>query len=650
MGTSSSPVGNAIVEDADITIQRCLDLEKPTSFFLFAGAGTGKTRSLVEALNFIRGASGRSLRLSGKRVAVITYTNAACDEIKRRLAYDPLFEVSTIHSFAWALIGGFNLDIKEWLKASLQADIAELREALSKGRSGTKVHADREMKLERRLRRLARLASIRRFVYNPNGENRGVDALNHAEVIKICADFLGQKPLMQGLLINRFPILLVDESQDTNRLLMEAFLRLDQENRGRFCLGLFGDTMQRIYADGKPDLGRDLPSAWATPSKLINYRSGRRIIDLINRIREPIDAQAQRPADNALEGIVRLFILESSTPDKIAAERQVRERMARITDDPAWLTDSGDVKTLILEHHMAARRMGFLPMFEPLYESESLRTSLLDGSLPGLRLFATLVWPLVKATHQNDSYATAAIVREHSPLLRKDALKAAGAAQSQQLAKAKKAIEDVAAICKKPDAPFIEVLQSIASTDLFEIPESLVPFIRSNTTPDNVAFDISDEESPDAILGSWEKALKTPFQQIGAYADYVARRAPFDTHQGIKGLEFARVLVVIDDAESRGFMFSYEKLFGAKEKTKGDLENESVGKETGIERTRRLLYVTCSRAEKALAIIAYSEQPQKVMQHVLREGWFSKDEIEASACLYWTWADERTTITAPRPS
>ncbi len=28
-----------------------LDLEKPTSFFLFAGAGSGKTRSLVQALS-----------------------------------------------------------------------------------------------------------------------------------------------------------------------------------------------------------------------------------------------------------------------------------------------------------------------------------------------------------------------------------------------------------------------------------------------------------------------------------------------------------------------------------------------------------------------------------------------------------------------
>jgi uncharacterized protein YbbC (DUF1343 family) len=39
----------------------------------------------------------------GQRVGVITFTNAASDEIKSRLAFDPLIDVSTIHSFAWSL-------------------------------------------------------------------------------------------------------------------------------------------------------------------------------------------------------------------------------------------------------------------------------------------------------------------------------------------------------------------------------------------------------------------------------------------------------------------------------------------------------------------------------------------------------------------
>ncbi len=70
-----------------------------------------------------------------------------------------------------------------------------------------------------------------------------------------------------------------------------------------------------------------------------------------------------------------------------------------------------------------------------------------------------------------------------------------------------------------------------------------------------------------------------PFSQIVPYVSYIIEKASFDTHQGVKGLEFPRVMVIIDDTEARGFSFGYEKLFGAKAKTKTDLENEREGKE-----------------------------------------------------------------------
>jgi len=97
----------------------CLNLEDPKSFFLFAGAGSGKTRALVEAMQIFRQKYGQEFRLSARKVAVITYTNAACDEIKHRIDYDSIFAVSTIHSFAWELIRSYHRDICEWLRDRL---------------------------------------------------------------------------------------------------------------------------------------------------------------------------------------------------------------------------------------------------------------------------------------------------------------------------------------------------------------------------------------------------------------------------------------------------------------------------------------------------------------------------------------------------
>lgn len=622
----------------DREISACLNLDQPKSFFLFAGAGSGKTRSLVESLRRFRDTNGRHLRLQRKRVAVITYTNAACDEIKQRLDYDSLVDVSTIHSFVWSLIKPFHQDIKEWLQADLQRSIAELEEQQRKGRGG-KAATDRAYKIESKQRRLAALNSIKQFTYSPTGVNRGRDALHHAEVIKIAATFLTTRPLMQSILVNQYPVLLVDESQDTNKQLMDALLAVQGMHRQRFALGLFGDTMQRIYSDGKVGLGEDLASDWATPTKQMNHRCPKRVVRLINKIRSIVDDKVQRPRIDKEEGLVRLFILPGDIVDKPTAERRIMARMSKLSADPLWNEQAG-VKTLMLEHHMAATRMGFMEIFGPLYEADdgALQTSLLEGTLAGLRFFYETVLPLRMAALVNDEFAVAAMVRKYSPLLSRSRLRASGGAdQSSHVIAAQDAVADLMRLWSAEQDPSLSlVLRSIAKSGLFEIPESLRPIaLRSEAEQTVARNDTSlsrsgDAEDRDLVLEAWDKALAAPFSQIEPYAAYVSGRAPFGTHQGIKGLEFPRVLVVMDDGASRGFLFSYEKLFGAKAKSKTDLEHEQRGEDSSLARTRRLLYVTCSRAEKSLALVAYSSDREMVRTHVLREGWFENDEIETS--------------------
>ena len=286
-GNSAAHTDDLFDAEADKLIAKCVAADPPISFFLFAGAGSGKTRSLVEALKVIKERVGARLRLNGRRVGVITFTNKACDEIKHRLEYDDLFAVSTIHSFAWSLIKGLNHDIREWLKINLQTEIAELEEKERKGRPGTKASIDRINAIAAKSERLELLNNIKSFIYNPDGDNPERNALNHAEVIKITAAFLTEKSMMRSLLVNRFPILLIDESQDTDKELIEALFYVQANLKSHFALGVVGDTMQRIYTAGKLDLGGDLPDDWATPAKRMNHRSCRRIIELINRIREP---------------------------------------------------------------------------------------------------------------------------------------------------------------------------------------------------------------------------------------------------------------------------------------------------------------------------------------------------------------------------
>ena len=617
---------------ADEMIIGCLDLAKPRSFFLYAGAGSGKTRSLVEAIRTVCERHGQDLSLSGQKVGVITYTNAACDEIKQRLEFDPRVEVSTIHAFAWSLISGYDNDIRGWVADRLLRDIADLEAAQAKGRAGSKAAADRARSIESKRRRHKNLSSIVRFIYSPTGDNRTRDSLSHAEVIAMTAGFLGEKPGLRRLLVTRFPVLLIDESQDTSRHIMDVLLGVEAAHRERFCLGLFGDMMQRIYADGKERLAEAIPGAWAQPRKSMNHRCPTRVVELINRVRQDDDGEKQVARSDAAAGTVRLFIAPQGA-DKPTTEAAVADRMREITGDEGWSEGSDAIKILALEHMMSARRFGFEQFFGPLYAVERIRTSFLQGTGAGIGFFTREVLPLVAALRASDRFAVASIVRKTSPLLDRKSFEEAGEAQNELLATAKAACDGLLDLVSGDSEPTArEVLRYIAEKQLFTIPDVLAPFV----APDEPAEeDAPGEDEEEQILktelGGWRQALEAPLHEIERYDRYVQGASSFDTHQGVKGLEFPRVMVVVSDEEARGFMFAYDKLFGAKGKSETDLKNEAAGKETSIDRTRRLFYVTCSRAESSLAIVYYAESLDDARTAMVSQGWFAEEEIEVVA-------------------
>ncbi|NKB53746.1 MAG: AAA family ATPase [Rhizobiaceae bacterium] len=626
MMTEAATKSNVSLDDpVDLEIAGYLNPKKPQSFFLFAGAGSGKTRSLVNALNYIADTHGRDLALRGHRVGVITYTNAACDEIDRRIEFHPLFYVSTIHSFAWELIKNFHHDIREWLRANLASDIQELQKKEDRVRARTKASITRQAQIESKTKRLDRLDSIPSFSYSPNGENKEPNSLNHSEVIAICAAFITQKPLMRWILVGRFPFLLIDESQDTNRHLIDALFIVAEEHSDRFAMGLIGDVMQRIYGDGKERIEEELPDTWGKPSKALNHRSPKRVVQLINKIREEVDTHIQEPRPDAICGHVRFFIRTASAENRKDLEDSARLKMAELTGDEGW-KDHDSCKILTLEHHMAAKRLGFEKVFAPLYVIDSWRTGLLDGTLPATRFFTQSILPLVEAQRQDDRFAVARIVRSNSPLIVPQALKEAPE-PGVLLRQAQSGVDALVGLWEDGEPTCGRVLCCVANQKIFDIPDVLKPVIEALKTDGSSA----EAEAEDPVTKETEALLSmmnAPFAEIDLYRRYVSGLAPFDTHQGVKGLEFERVMVIMDDTEARGFMLSYGKLLGEKPSTATDVKNMNEGKDTSTDRTRRLFYVTCSRSEKSLALVMYTEDPDLVKKHLIDNNWFTEDEID----------------------
>ena len=617
----TQPSNDPIVDQ----LYRYLDLDNPRSFLLFAGAGSGKTRTLVSVLELMKQRYSAELSKSGKKIAIITFTNAACEEIQRRLFFDANFMVSTIHSFCWDLINPFTSDIKQWLEKELKESIDQLIRDIDKSSKPNGVTARKnKRKLASKEKRLQNLNTIQKFSYSPTNNRPEKGALNHSEVIKITACLLQDEPLLREILFCRYPVLLIDESQDTNKSLIESLITTQQENPTKFCLGLFGDMMQQIFSGGKSDLASPLPSGWESPEIKINHRSPVRIVTLINTIRQYNDRHTQEPAPDAQPGTAHLFVVDMNTR-KIRAdvERQVAQQMAEYAVDAEW-NNNNLVKVLTLEHHMAARRGEFENFLLPLLGVDRLCDAAIKGESQEITFLSSQLWPFIDAIRCGDDFKIATIMRKYSPIFSGTRLQSA-ADPLQLFREAQCQIEKLKALLEvKTKNSILNVCRLIHEGELLILPDAFLIQLVPASQRDE---EFTEEEGGNEEYDAWGQSLNASIRELEHYISYISAASSYGTHQGVKGLQYPRVMAILDDEEARGFMFSYDKLLGVKPLSKTDNDNETAGVDSAPKRSRRLFYVICSRAQQSLAVVAYTKAPASVERTVIKSGWFSQEEI-----------------------
>ncbi len=596
----------------DLQLKGYISKEERKSFFLFAGAGSGKTYSLVKLLENIQVIWGNKLKQEHRQVAVITYTNAATDEIMRRIDYNPLFHVSTIHSFVWDSIKTYQKDIKARYLQRLQANIDELQAKIDATKNKeTKTYKANQEKINYLIERKEAKEKIDKFIYNPNGDNLKANSLNHSDVIDIGTQMMQENLLLQQIITQQYPFMLIDESQDTRSGLVDAFFTIQKSFPNDFTLGLIGDIKQRIYMDGKADIKNLIPADWEKPEKVMNYRCSKRIIQLANKISSVLDGSEQQARDNAPEGYVHLFMVNShDVLDKNAKELDMRAKMSAITGDEQW---NSDVKVLTLEHRMAAVRLDFEDFYELFARLPKYQMSFLQGEMAEMSFFANMVFPLMTMLKEDDGIGVLNLLKKKSPLLEV----VPDRNYPEVLGKIRKVLDNLRS-SKLEEMKVSEIIEFIQKNALFAVPDHLI--LALNSKEEEI-----DKEDAESL--AWVRALQLPLRQFKTYDDYVHDRTSYATHQGVKGLEFPRVLVLIDDEAAKGNTFSYDKLFKVAPLSNTDIQNKEKGKENSLDRTGRLFYVTCTRAKESLAIVMYTSDPEKAKKTSIENEWFNEDEI-----------------------
>jgi DNA helicase II / ATP-dependent DNA helicase PcrA len=591
--------------DADRELRECLDQQSVRSFIMVAGAGSGKTTSLVKALNHLARPRGAELQRRGQRIACITYTEVAAVEIWNDVGNVPLFHISTIHSFLWTVVSPFQVDLRGWVSGRIGGKIAEAEERIARPRTQARTRVRLATDIERYRRELVTVDSVPSFKYG-TGSDYAMGILGHDDILKVGTDLIDTKPLLRSLVASRFPFILIDESQDTWPVFVDALRCIEESVGAGFCLGFFGDPMQKIYLTG---VGSVTPGAtWNEITKPENFRCPTRVLDVINHIRAEDDGLLQVPGRTAerdgpsapAEGTAHIFILPTDDQRSVRLD-QVRRWLATQNDDPLWRPDLGndDVRMLVLVHRMAATRLGFPNVYSALNDGApaSFKSGLRDGTVWVLRPFLTYLLHLVLAFRSGVDFDVIAMLRVNCPLLSRDRLASENIAVL--LRKLGEAVRQVTAMFdNESNSTIRDVISFVRDQDLAALDSRFLPYIDDH----NLEYDDDEERAEQAAVTAF---LNCRAAELWGYRTYIEGLSPFSTQQDVKGAEFQRVLVVLDDEESDYNLFSYGKYFGITPLSDKDTENLAEGVDSVLGRTRRLFYVCCSRALRDLAVVFF---------------------------------------------
>lgn len=599
---------------ADLDIKDCLDQHR--SFTVIAGAGSGKTTSLVTALRYVKSQFGKRLRRDGQKVVCITYTKRARDVLKHRLNDDGLFEVSTIHSFLWHEISRFDSDIGAIITETI---IPQKIEKLAENTGGNSQRAQKaRADIETLSQILPIVPEISSFDYNDRQfSDFASGEIGHDDVIDIAAAMIEGRPLLRNIIGQKYPYIFVDEAQDTFPVVVEA-LNMICSREGLPIVGYFGDPMQQIY---EKRAGRfEGPNGYKPIEKEENFRSAKSVIKLANALRSDLQQVPAGP-NSEIEGEVSLILVEAEDP---AAPRRrysdeqldrALHRFDQVLEDIGW-QDSENSKRLYLAHQMIARRLGFLSLhrlFHGPYASQRAQDQFDDGTHILVKPIVEALWPIVSAFDAGDDLGVLNALRENSPAFARDGNNAEQSLNTMiERARARaKALRDA-----WHGQTIKDVLVYAKQEKLCRIPEQLVQHLDRAPRAETYDKEIHGAEKSDWLADSF---LSDGTEEVAAYCAFVSDNTPFSTQHGVKGEEYDDILVLFDDIEAGWNHYSFSKLF-----VPGVV---GEGTEGQIERSLRLAYVCFTRAQKVLRIVLFCPAPHDAKAELIGKGMFAENQV-----------------------
>lgn len=591
-------------------------IEKSQSFVLEAGAGSGKTYTLIQTLNYLIQNKSEDLKNASQKIVCITYTNVAKNEINSRIENNELVLVSTIHEFLWGSLKQFQKQLK--------IELCKLNEInFEKDKEKGKAESRYIEKLADRIDRIGRVE------YNDTAFNDFENGIiQHDDVIEIAKMMYERYPLLTDIVAAKYPYLFVDEYQDTAEetiyCLVECLLK---RNSKKVVLGFYGDSHQKIYNYGIGDLEKYYTSIGGQielVKKEENYRSSLSIVNLLNNFRKNITQEPQK----TIQGSAR-FIYWAKHPPKpkkdikkfnevnAIAKNKFYDHLVKKISSSGWIFDGdSNAKILVLANSRVAQRAGFGKLYSVFNDrfGQSTKERLLDRTHPLITFF---VGTIDKKTSQERKIGLEHLIsfwndKNQNEVIR--FIKKRGAILKESFKHTHK--KQIASLLDNLSSnrgmwKIKEVYEFAASNGLV-YDKRLDDYINKiYLDPQHLTEEEKERQTRDKIL--FEALMKLPYTELQYFWKHVQNNTVFSTKHGTKGDEFENVLTVIDDTEWIQ-EYNFKAFF-----------NNSEEKAERKLRTRNLFYVECSRAIQNLIVLCLSELDDTAVKYV--QSWFGKENV-----------------------
>ncbi|PUU69038.1 hypothetical protein DBB36_15810 [Flavobacterium sp. WLB] len=594
-------------------IKECI--ESNSSYVVEAGAGSGKTYALIQTLNYLIETKGELLQTKKQNVVCITYTNVAKNEIIKRIEYNDLVKVFTIHEFLWQSIKQFQKQLK--------IEICKLNEF----RLESDVHNKKDSKYIENLH--DRIQDIHEIYYNDSSfRDFEKGELHHDDIIDLSKMLFIDYPLLSTIIAQKYPYIFIDEYQDTSIETVQALIDyLLLRNKGKLILGFYGDSHQKIYDIGigsLQDYVKEENNTLTLIKKEENYRSSKAIVNLLNNFRTNIQ---QEPKKDILGSTI--FIYWANHPN-IAPKQKVRDfedslkanknefynnLLKKLVNSDWNFTSDSEDKILVLANSRIAERAGFLNLYK-IYSQrygQSTKERLLDRNHFLIKMFSGYIDKknsqerevglehLMAYWSENNHNKTIRFLRKNGNIL-----------HEFKHSKKKEVSDILDDLYKNRNKRTVkEVLEIIIQKEII-VSKNLKDFTnRINQDPPEIDPEIKEKNLKDKSF--YDSFINLSYNEILNFWKHIQNETVFSTKHGTKGDEYRNVLTVIDDTEWKQ-EYNFNNFF-----------SNSDEKAERTLRTRNLFYVECSRAKENLVVFMLSKIDDKALVNIKK--WFGEDNV-----------------------